>query len=159
MELDGIYSNGDPMSYSPIYFGPQARGPSIATITNYTNQSPSAAIPQAQAVSTNLAGLIIPLDVSDPSNYNNFVGYANVRIPANATGEVISNGRLLNFTTILPVGTPLWVDTNGNPTNIVPSIGVNSFESGDAIIFLGVLVANEVSGVDIALFTQVTGIL
>ena len=138
---------------------PQISLSSEAVITKYTNASVSAAIPQAQAVSSNGSGLLVPLDVSSLASVNNMVGYALSRIPASASGSIISNGRLLNFTTSFAIGTPLWVDTNGNPTNIAPSIGVNGFSSGDYVIFCGVVVANAVSGADIALFTQITGTL
>ncbi len=125
------------------------------------NASAVAAIPQAQAVSANGSGSIGPLDVSSSSSVSNFVGYAISRIPASASGSIISAGRLLNFTTALSVGTPLYIGTDGNPTNIVPSVGVNGFESGDAVFFLGVLVQNQENhaSIDIALFTQLIGTL
>lgn len=147
------------MSYSPIYYNPQDAGPSSAVITPYTNASVSVAIPQAMCVSVNNSGLVTPLNVASQSSVNNLVGYANVRIPASTNGQIISSGRLLNYTTGLTIGTPLYVGTDGNPTNIVPSVGVNGFLSGYYVIFLGVLVANETSGIDIALFTQVIGTL
>lgn len=101
------------------------------------------------------------MDVSSKTSWENFVGYAYVRIPTSSAGPVIANGRLQNITTGLSVGTPLYIDTTGNPTNIVPSIGVNGFTSGMAVIFMGVLVKNEAqpSEIDIALFTQVIGTL
>ena len=153
MEWKGIQ-----ISYNPL---PQISLSSESVITNHTNASVSAAIPQGTACSTNSSGMIIPLDVSNPTNYNAFVGYANVRIPASATGPVISNGRLLNFTTALAAGTPLYIGVNGAPTNIVPSVGVNGFQSGYAVFFLGVLVQNQTNDldIDIALFTQLVGTL
>lgn len=151
MEWKGIQ-----ISYNPL---PQISLSSESVITKYTNASVSAAIPQAQAVSTNGSGQLVPLNISSLASVNNMVGYALSRIPASASGSIISNGRLLNFTTSYSIGTPLWIDTNGNPTNIVPQIGVNGFVSGDYVIFLGVVVANAISGTDIALFTQITGTL
>ena len=95
------------------------------------------------------------------SSWQNFVGYANVRIPPSTLGQIIANGRLQNITTSYPVGTALYVDTNGNPTNVIPTYGVNGFAAGDMIIFMGVLVPNEAnpSEIDIALFTQMVGVL
>jgi hypothetical protein len=148
------------LSYSPTSFNPQNSSAS-AVVTDYTNASAVTAIPQAQACSVNSSGLLIPLDVSSQVSWQSFVGYANVRIPASAVGPIIANGRLQNITTSYPVGTALYIDTNGNPTNIVPSVGVNSFVSGDMVIFMGVLVPNESnpSEIDIALFTQFVGTL
>ena len=148
------------MSFSPFSFDPQISIAS-AIVTDYTNASSITAIPQAQACSVNGSGLIGPLNVSSQSSWSSFVGYANVRIDTSALGQVIANGRLKNITTILPVGTPLYVGKDGNPTDTIPSVGVGGFVSGDMIIFMGVLVPNETnnSEVDIALFTQMVGTL
>lgn len=149
------------MSFSPYYFDQQGTGTGEAIVSSYTNASGVTAIPQAQACSINSSGLIVPLDVSSRSSWQAFVGYANVRIAASSLGPIIANGRLQNITTSYPVGTALYIDTSGNPTNIVPSVGVNGFVSGDACIFMGILVPNETnpSNIDIALFTQRIGIL
>jgi hypothetical protein len=148
------------MSYSPNSFSPQTATAS-AVVTDYTNASAINAIPQGQACSINSSGLIVPLDVSSQPSWQGFVGYAQVRIPTSTLGPIIANGRLQNFTTALPVGTALYVGTDGNPTNIVPSVGVNGFVEGDMVIFMGVLVSNEANGseIDIALFTQLIGTL
>jgi hypothetical protein len=146
------------MSYNPL---PSVALSSRQVVTNYTNASGVTAIPQGMAVSTNGSGLLVPLDVSSQSSWQSFVGYANARIPTSTLGPVIANGRLENFTTALSVGTALYIGTDGNPTNIVPSVGVNGFVSGDIVIFMGVIVANETdpSEMDIALLTQVVGTL
>jgi hypothetical protein len=111
------------------------------------------------ACSINSSGFLVPLDVSSEASFKNFVGYANLRIAVSASGPIIANGRLQNVTTSYAVGTPLYIGTDGNPTNIIPSIGVNGFVSGDACIFMGVLVPNQTNSLetDIALFTQVVG--
>jgi len=114
------------------------------------------------ACSVNSSGQLVPLDVSNQASWQAFVGYANVRIATSASGAIIANGRLQNVTTSYPVGTPLYIDTNGNPTNIIPSVGVNGFVSGDMVIFMGVVVANEANPMtekDFALFTQMVGTL
>lgn len=151
------------MTYSPTYFSPQSTGSSESLITNYTNASGTTAIPQAMCCSVNSSGTIVPLDVTSQSSVNGLVGYANARIPASATAGVVSNGRLKLYTNspAYALGTALYVGTDGNPTNVVPVIGSNGFVSGDYVIFMGVVVANEVnpSEFDIALFTQVIGTL
>jgi hypothetical protein len=149
------------MSYSPVSYNPQGTGSSTAVVTTYTNASASVAIPQGMAVATNSSGLVVPVDVTSQASVQSMVGYANVRIPTSTAGPVISNGRLQNITTSFTVGNPLWVGVDGNPTNIAPSVGVNGFVSGDFVVFMGVLVENELnpSETDIALFTQVVGTL
>lgn len=149
------------MAYSPSSFNPQGTGSAEAVVSNYTNASAINAIPQGQACSVDNAGLIEPLDVSSQASWSAFVGYANNRIPTSTLGPVIANGRLKNITISYSVGTALYIDTTGNPTNIVPSIGVNGFVSGDMVIFCGVIVQNEInpSEKDIVLFTQFIGIL
>lgn len=149
------------MAYSPSLWNPQTSNTS-AVVTEYINASASNAIPQGQAVSINGSGELIPLDVSSQSNWQAFVGYAASRIPASSKGSVIANGRLQNFTTSYAAGTALYIDTNGNPTSTVPSVGVNGFVSGDMVIFMGVIVPNEQNPLtekDIALFTQLVGTL
>jgi len=147
------------MAYSPFAFNPESTGSAEALVTPYTNASAINPIPQAMACSVNSSGQLVPLDVSNQASFQAFVGYANVRIGTSASGPIIANGRLQNFTTSYTAGTPLYIGTDGNPTNIIPSAGVNGFVSGDACIFMGVVVVNETnpSEFDIALFTQVVG--
>lgn len=149
------------MTYSPYYFGPQGAGSSRQVVTDYTNASAITAIPKAQACSVNGAGLLVPLNVSSDASWKAFVGYANIYIPTSTLGPVITNGRLQNFTTSYTAGTSLYIDKTGNPTNIIPSIGVNGFVAGDMVIFMGVIVANEANNAefDISLFTQFIGVL
>lgn len=149
------------MAYSPFSFNPESLGSARALVTDYQNASLSTAIPQGMACSINNAGKLVPLDVSNQASWQNFVGYAYVRIPASAIGPIIANGRLQNITTSYPIGSALYIDTNGNPTNIIPTYGVNGFVSGDMVIFSGVLVPNETNPLetDIALFTQMVATL
>lgn len=149
------------MSYNPLFAGSEFKGSAEGVITEYTNASAITAIPQAQACSVDSSGNAVPLDVSSQSSWSAFIGYANVRIETSGTGPIIVTGRLQNITTILPVGTALYVGKDGNPTNIVPSVGVNGFVSGDMVVFMGVLVVNQIVPleVDIALFTQMVGVL
>jgi hypothetical protein len=113
------------------------------------------------ACSINTSGLLVPLNVSSQTSFQAMVGYANFRIPTSALGPVIAGGRLHNITTPYPIGTALYVGTDSNPTNIYPSVGVNGFLSGDAVIFMGVIIPNEINpaAIDIALFTQLVATL
>jgi hypothetical protein len=150
------------MSFSPFSFNPESLGSAAAVVTDYTNSSASVAISQGQAVSVNSAGQLTPLDVSNQASWQAFVGYANLRIAPSSEGPVLANGRLKNVTTSYALGTALYIDTNGNPTNIIPSVGVNGFVSGDMVIFMGVVVPNEanpLTEMDFAIFTQLVGTL
>jgi hypothetical protein len=151
------------MSYSPISFNPQGTGSAESLNSSYTNNSGITPIPQAMAVSINGSGFLVPTDVSSGASVNNFVGYAYIRIPVSSSGPVIANGRLKLYTNTnsYPIGTPLYIGTDGNPTNIVPSVGVNGFTSGDYCIFMGVLVPNETNPLefDISLFTEIVAVL
>lgn len=150
------------MSYSPFYFNQQGSGSAESLITNYTNASSITSIPQGTLCFVNNAGFIGPVDVSNQATVDAKVGVAEVRIATSGTGPVVSGGRLENFTTSFPVGTPLFVGTDGSPTNIYPEDGVNGFVAGDYVIFLGVLVPNQTNPsteLDIQLFLQVIGVL
>ena len=148
------------LSYSPLYFSERDAGSSKQIINYYTNASPTTALPQGQALSVNSSGLLVPLDITNQISWSNFVGYAFVRIPTSSEGQVISNGRLVNFTTALAIGTPLYIGLDGNPTATIPSTD-NGFPSGALAIFLGVIVPNELnpSEKDISLFTQFIDVL
>jgi hypothetical protein len=104
-------------------------------------------------------GQVSPLDVSTDASVIGRVGLAQARIAASSVGPVISSGRLENYTTSYPIGTALYVGTDGNPTNIVPVEGSNGFVSGDAVIFIGIVVKNEdnPSNKDIQLMLQLIG--
>jgi hypothetical protein len=148
------------MSFNPLNIGPQSKTSSIALVTNYTNASAIDAIPQGMACSViDSSGQLNPLDVSDNLSVSGRVGYAQVRIATSSEGPIISSGRLKHYTTALPVGTALYVGTDGNPTDIVPSIGVNGFLAGYAVIFIGIIVKSEdnPASKDIQLMTQLIG--
>ena len=115
------------------------------------------------AVYANSSGLIAPLNISSQASVDSMVGYAYVRVPASTAGPIATGGRLKLYSNPnnWALGTPLYIGVDGNPTNIVPSVGVNGFTSGMYCIFLGVLIANEAapSEFEIALFTQIVGVL
>ena len=149
------------MSFNPLNVGFHSKGSAVALTTTYVNGSAIDPIPQGTMCSVkDSSGQIIPIDVSSDTSVNSRVGLAESRIPTSSVGPVITNGRLENFTTAYPIGTPLFVGTDGAPTNIVPSIGVNGFLAGYAVIFLGIIVPNEKNpggSKDIQLMVQFIG--
>jgi hypothetical protein len=65
----------------------------------------------------------------------------------NTKGRVILSGRLekvgLSTTPGLNNGDILYVGKDGSLTNNVPEVGVNNFETGDVIVKVGVICANN----------------
>jgi hypothetical protein len=146
------------MSYSPNFRGNQSNASSRQLITDYVNGS-GAAIPQGTPVTVNSIGQILPVDVTSESSVSGMVGYAYVRIPASASGPVISAGRLENIITGFSVGDPIYIGLSGTLINQKPDDGIAGFGPGDFVVFVGVLVQNEFNPAqtDLQLFTQVVG--
>lgn len=131
------------MTFSPNFRGSSARGSSRQVETNYVNAS-GGALTKGTAVSTNLAGQIVALDVSDEDSVSRLVGITSVLIPDTATGGVVSVGRVEDITTSFAIGDAIYAGkTPGSLTNVKPDIGVSSFVAGDFVIFIGVIVKNE----------------
>ena len=101
-----------------------------------------------------LKGTPVRLDVNgnlqliDPSSEDDVTAIAGVVdsdiLPGN-TGDVVNSGRLDNISTTAAIGSPLYIDKNGALTDIKPSIGVNGFQAGDFVVFLGVVAKNKVN--------------
>lgn len=146
------------MSYNPLYVGQQSKTSSRQVVTNYTNGT-GTAIAQGSPCSTNTFGQIVPTDVTDQTSVQAFVGYAQFRIPATASGPVISSGRLENIVTSFAVGDAIYMGISTPLINTKPADGLYGFTVDDFVIFVGVLVQNEFnpSLTDIQLFTQNIG--
>jgi hypothetical protein len=146
------------MSYNPNFVGSQANGSSIALVTNYTNGNPTA-IPQGTPLSIT-GSFVYPTNVSSDVSVASFVSYAQVRIAANATGPVISGGRLENLTGYsFSLGDPIYMSISGSLQNVRPDDGVTGFGMGDFIVFCGTIVPNIVnpSNQDLQILSQVFG--
>lgn len=133
------------MSYSPQFSNTLATGQATSSrkiARNYTNGSGST-LSRGTPVSTLTSGLVTSLNVSIQDSMDKFVGIYDQDTPNAASGRVIDSGLLENFTTSFAIGDPVYVGKTGNLTNIVPSIGVGGFVSGDFVIFIGIIVQNE----------------
>jgi len=149
------------MSYSPFFFNQSATGNvsgSRGTTTNFQNGTGST-LAKATLVAVNASSQLIPVSVSDEATVLKIVGCTGMSIPDAAIGSVVDNGRLENITTPFPIGTALYLDTDGSFTNLKPDYGVSGFVVGDFIIFVGVVVQNEfnISLKDIKLMISVIG--
>lgn len=146
------------MTYSPNFRGDAARGASRQLQTNYPSGSLTT-INKGTPVSVNAFSQVVPTDVSDESSVGAIVGLAYANLPSAATGGIVNGGRLENLTTSFALGDPVYVAKGGGLTNNRPSVGVDSFVSGDFVIFLGVVVKNEFNPAqkDIQLMIEIVG--
>lgn len=146
------------MTYSPNFRGNAANAASRQLQTDYVNGA-GGTISKGTPVSTNAAGNIVLLDVSDETKVSAMVGLASQDIPDTASGTVVSGGRLENITTSFAVGDPVYVGLSGSLINQKPDIGVAGFTSGDFVVFVGVVVKNEFNPAnkDIQLMLQLVG--
>jgi hypothetical protein len=145
------------MTYSPKFRGNTATGGSRAVGAGYTNGS-GGQLNKGSVVSINGAGNILTIDVSDETSVKRLVGLVEDDLPNLATGQVVDTGRLEDISGF-NVGDALYVSAAGGLTTTQPSIGVGGFESGDFVIFVGVVVKNEFNALqkDLQLFLTVVG--
>lgn len=131
------------MGYSSNFRGTSSKAPSRGVASGYQSGSISD-IAAGAPVSVNGAGMISPTDVSSEASATSFVGLANALISSSANGQVTTIGRLEGLTLAgFSLGDAVYVGKNGTLTNIKPNIGINSFTTGDFVIFVGLVVKNE----------------
>jgi hypothetical protein len=133
------------MSYSPLFTGFLAQGTTVASRklqTSFVNGS-GATISKGTPVSISLSGTLVPVDVSNEATAGAVMGLTSVDLPNGASGPITDAGRLENVTLSFSVGDALYIDKIGGLTNIKPTVGTNSFLSGDFVVFIGVVVKNE----------------
>lgn len=149
------------MTYSPFFFSQQSTASSTGIVSNYTNNS-GTAIPQGTPVSsTGTQDMIAPTDVTSQASVSAFVGIAQFRIPGNANGPVISNGRLLNLSLTygFAIGQAIWIGLSGTIQNTRPDDGVTGFGPGDFVYYVGIIVQNETNSLqqDLVIIPQLIG--
>jgi hypothetical protein len=111
------------------------------------------------AVSIGLTGNLITTNVSDEVSALSTVGLTINTMLNNATDNVILSGRLVGVTTPFSYRDVLYVSKDGSLTNNKPTIGSNSFISGDFIVKVGVVCSNSSNPLvqDIVINIQVVG--
>lgn len=147
------------MAYTPTLFGSTATV--SASSSQYQNGSGST-LAQGTPVSVNGSGQIIPTNVTSQSSVEAFVGYVSTSIAISAVGTVISNGRLQNLTGYsFTIGQAIYIGIGGILQNTQPTYGVTGFNTGDSVVFCGVVVKNTTnpSNQDLQILTQVIGVL
>lgn len=146
------------MTYAPKFRGSVATGTSRALGSGYQNGTGST-ITKGTPVSTNVFSQISPTDVTNEASVMALVGLMSVDTPPSANGTICDAGRLENITTSFNPGDPVWIAHSGGFTNIKPDIGVGGFNSGDFVVFIGVVVINEFNALqkDIQLMKFIVG--
>lgn len=84
-------------------------------------------------------------------------GVVNSDIVDQAFGNVIFVGLVENVPGGFNFGDVIFLDKSGNLTNIKPSIGVNSFGSGDFVIKIGTIIKNSAGQRDLLVNIQNIG--
>jgi hypothetical protein len=148
------------MSYNPNFTGSVGNGSSRQTQTTFTNGSGGIVAP-ITAISTNSSGQFVLTDVTDETTVETWIGLTAETIANLAAGLVISDGRLPNVNSLgFSTGDAVWVGaTPGQLTNVKPDLTASGWSEGDFVLFVGVIVQNEInpSQQDIQLLRQLIG--
>lgn len=106
-------------------------------------------------------GDLAPIDVTVESQAKAIVGITVAPILNAASGSVVISGKIENITGAFAFGDTLYLDKNGNISNITPDIGAGSpaFAPGDFVVKLGVVARNQAVPInkDLILQIQVIG--
>lgn len=157
-----IVLKGLSMGYNPIFRGSVGKGSSRQNQTGYTNGTPST-IAIATPVSINVGGNMIPLDVTDETSAQGFLGLTSISTPSAASGLVVNSGRLEGLSLVgFTVGDAVYAGpTPGSLTNVKPDRSAPGWSAGMFVIFLGCYVVNQFNGGlnDIQLMPTLIGVL
>jgi hypothetical protein len=142
--------------YSVIIAAAQAANSNLSIqIKNETGSSIAALTP----VAINNNGTLTTIDVSDDSTVFSVAGVTKVAIAHNSSGEVSLAGYIENVLVPFAHGDYVYVSKTGGLTNQHPTIGVDGFVAGDAVIRVGVIVrnANTPANKDLLVRMQIVG--
>lgn len=99
-------------------------------------------ISKATPVRINTFGELDFINVAIEAQALSVAGCAAEDIPNTTSGVMVTSGKVSDITTSATFGDLMYIDKTGNLTNIKPSIGVNSFVSGDFVVSIGVIAKN-----------------
>ena len=110
-------------------------------------------------VRINASGELDFIDVSIESQASGAAGVVSQNILDGASGPVITSGKVSDITTSAAFGDLMYIDKTGILTNIKPSIGVNSFISGDFVVSIGVIAKNADNPInkDLVIMVDIVG--
>ena len=124
------------MSYIPI-----SAIQALASTFGYNNAS-GISMPVTTPVRVRADGDVDYVNVSVEADVFAIVGVVSELTLPNAQAPVMTSGRLLNINTSFLFGDPVYINKAGDLTNIKPTIGVNSFISGDYVVRIGTISKN-----------------
>lgn len=134
----------DYMTYSPIFSGNSTIPvPASQAVQSNGSNTTGSTITQLTPVYVTSSGVLAIIDPSVEADVQAIVGIAGADIVNGLSGNVASNGRILNITNSYPYGTQLYLSKTGGVTPTQPSIGVGGFVAGDFVVSLGVVVQNN----------------
>jgi hypothetical protein len=121
-----------------------------------TNNSGST-IPAFKPVRVDAGGDITDIDVSVEVQAKGVVGVTTASIADTASGEIVTSGRIENITGSFTFGDILYIDKNGDLSNVVPDIGAGSpaFIAGDFVVKIGVVTKNQTTPANMDLILQI----
>ena len=109
----------------------------VSTLKNNNGGSIAGVTP---VVVDNLGGIDI-IDVASFSNKT--LGVTTATVGSGSNGEIILSGIIENVSIGFNKGEQLFVSKSGGLTNVEPSVGVNGFVAGDALIIVGEVTENS----------------
>jgi hypothetical protein len=132
------------MGYTPLSVIIAASAGSIQSTQTTLSNTSGSSIAALTPVRIDSNGKIQLIDVSTEISALSVVGVTQTPIANNSSGNVITQGRILDVTTSFTAGDYIYVSKTGTLTNVLPTNGLNGFVDGDFIIRIGVVAKNEI---------------
>ena len=132
------------MTYNPVFSGNSTLPvPASQTVQNQASNTTGSTLSQLTPVKIASDGSLGIINVSVEADVQAIAGIVATNILTGTSGNVASDGRILNITSAFPFGTQLYVSKTGGVTSTQPSIGVGGFVQGDFVVSLGVVAQNS----------------
>jgi len=132
------------MGYTPLSVIIAASASSIQSTQTTLSNTSGSSIAALTPVRVDSNGKIQLIDVSTEISALSVVGITQASIANNSSGNVITQGRILDVTTSFTAGDYIYVSKTGTLTNVLPTNGLNGFVDGDFIVRIGVVAKNEI---------------
>jgi hypothetical protein len=141
-QTGGLYKEAK-MSYRPYsaIIGSITPGSVKFKIQNSTGFTIATLTP----ITSNGSGQAKLINPSVEADVLKIVGITGESIASGSSGFVYSQGKIENITSPLSLGDYVYLSKTGQLTSTLPSEGVGGFVSGDFVVKLGVVVANDIA--------------
>ena len=127
------------MTYSPNNMGPVSTAAAGIQTTNTTGSSLNKGTPIAI---NSVTGDFDLVNVSSETNSRSTFAVAFQDTDISASLNMITSGRIENYSTTANFGDVMYVSKTGGLTNVAPQVGVGDFVSQDWVIIVGVIAKN-----------------